>query len=102
MLANRASGSPVTMQDMSEHGLRAAEEKMRAAGHHDEAISNFRSAYERVDSGESAVIRSDELEPAQKVSSLDELGDQRDASALDRFVTIKLNGGLATTMGLRE
>ncbi len=75
---------------------------MRAAGHHDEAISNFRSAYERVDSGESAVIRSDELEPAQEVSTLDELPAEQEPSELDRFVTIKLNGGLATTMGLRE
>jgi UTP--glucose-1-phosphate uridylyltransferase len=87
---------------VSEHGLRAAEEKMRAAGHHDEAIRNFRNAYERVDHGESALIGSDELEPAQDVSSLDELPAEQDTAALDRFVTIKLNGGLATTMGLRE
>jgi UTP--glucose-1-phosphate uridylyltransferase len=90
------------MPGMSEHGLRAAEAKMRAAGHHDEAIRNFRSAYERMDGGESVVIRSDELEPALRVTSLDDLQAERDTSGLDRFVTIKLNGGLATTMGLRE
>jgi UTP--glucose-1-phosphate uridylyltransferase len=75
---------------------------MRMAGHHEEAIRNFRSAYERVDRGESALIASEELEPARNVSSLDELPDKQDAASLDRFLAIKLNGGLATTMGLRE
>jgi UTP--glucose-1-phosphate uridylyltransferase len=87
---------------MNDDALRAAEEKMRAAGHDDESIRSFRSAFERMERGEAAVIRSEELEPAGGVPALGELGECADAAALDRFATIKLNGGLATTMGLQE
>ena len=44
-------------------GLRRAEEKMRAAGQHEEAVRAFARAYERLVGGESALIGSDELEP---------------------------------------
>jgi UTP--glucose-1-phosphate uridylyltransferase len=83
-------------------GLRAAEEKMRAGGQAEEAILAFRSAYERLVAGESGVIRSAELEPAGDVPSLDELPEVDDAAALEHVALIKLNGGLATTMGLRS
>jgi UTP--glucose-1-phosphate uridylyltransferase len=84
------------------NGLRAAEEKMRAAGQPEEAIRSFRSAYRRLVSGESALIPSAELEPAGEVPGLDELPAPRDGSSLGAFAVIKLNGGLATTMGLRR
>jgi UTP--glucose-1-phosphate uridylyltransferase len=87
---------------MSTDGLHAAEEKMRAAGQPEEAIRAFRRAYERVQSGESAFLRSEDLEPVQDVTALAELAEVDAASALERVVTIKLNGGLATTMGLRQ
>ena len=83
-------------------GLRAAEEKMRAAGQPEEAIRSFRSAYTRLVSGESAMIPSAELEPAGDVPALDELPAPGDGAALRAFAVIKLNGGLATTMGLQR
>ncbi len=84
----------------TENGLKQAEEKMRAAGQPEEAIRAFARAYERLVSGESALIGSDELEPVAGAASLDTLG-HADAEALDQVAVIKLNGGLATTMGLR-
>jgi UTP--glucose-1-phosphate uridylyltransferase len=87
---------------MSEQGLRAAEEKMRKDGQPEEAIRNFRNAYERLEGGESAMLPSSELEPAGDVSALDSLPETDIAEALAHVVAIKLNGGLATTMGLRR
>jgi UTP--glucose-1-phosphate uridylyltransferase len=83
-------------------GVRAAEEKMRAAGQHEEAIRSFRSAYERLAAGESGLLASDELEPVADVLSLEDLPAADPAEALARVAVIKLNGGLATTMGLRQ
>jgi UTP--glucose-1-phosphate uridylyltransferase len=87
---------------MSEQGLKAAEEKMRADGQHEEAIRNFRSAYQRLEKGESALIPTAELEPAGDVPGLEDLSEPEDPAVLDRVVMIKLNGGLATTMGLQQ
>jgi UTP--glucose-1-phosphate uridylyltransferase len=81
-------------------GLQRAEEKMRAAGQHEEAVRAFARAYERLVGGESALIGSDELEPVAGAPSLETL-DEGAAGALDQVAVIKLNGGLATTMGLR-
>ncbi len=75
---------------------------MREDGQPDEAIRNFLSAYDRLEGGESALLPSAELEPAGDVPSLDSLPDSDVADALEHVVTIKLNGGLATTMGLRR
>ena len=74
---------------------------MRAAGQPEEAIRNFARNYERVDAGETAVIRSSELEPVTDVPTLESLPEP-DPAALERVAAIKLNGGLATTMGLRH
>jgi UTP--glucose-1-phosphate uridylyltransferase len=87
---------------MSEAGLHAAEEKMRTAGHSEEAIRSFSSAYKRLESGRSTMLPSAELEPAAGVPSLDELPEVDGGSALDHVAVIKLNGGLATTMGLQQ
>ena len=43
-----------------------------------------------------------DLEPAGDVASLDRLPEVDAADALERVAVIKLNGGLATTMGLRS
>jgi UTP--glucose-1-phosphate uridylyltransferase len=86
---------------MSSDGLRAAEEKMRAHLQHEEAIRAFRSAYERLAAGESAYLSSAGLQPASDVGSLQRLPDADPARALADVVIVKLNGGLATTMGLR-
>ncbi len=90
------------MPEMNEAGLKAAEAKMREAGQSEEAIRSFENAFRRLLQGESAMLPSAELEPAGDVPALDELGSQDDAGALERLVVIKLNGGLATTMGLRS
>src|ERR1700755_443101 len=90
------------MHGMSEAGMRAAVEKMEAAGAHPEAIRAFERAYARLDSGETAMLPSSELEPAGDVPALDELPATAPERALSGVVVIKLNGGLATTMGLQE
>jgi len=90
------------MQLMSDEGLRAAEEKMRAAAQPEEAIRNFRRSYERVESGESAFLRTADLEPVSEVATLAELPEVDPRAALEAVAAIKLNGGLATTMGLRH
>jgi UTP--glucose-1-phosphate uridylyltransferase len=90
------------MGTMSAQGLHAAEEKMRAAGQPEEAVRAFARAYQRVEAGESAVLLSSELEPAPDVPAYDELPDADPHEALEHVVTIKLNGGLATSMGLRH
>ena len=90
------------MEGVSAEGLRAAEEKMRAAGQPEEAVAAFRRSYERVERGESAHLRSEDLEPVTDVATFAELPEPGDAEALERVAAIKLNGGLATTMGLRQ
>ncbi len=90
------------MSWVSDQGLRAAEDKMREAGQPDEAIRAFRNAYERLVGGESAVLPSSELEPAGEVPSLEDIPEADPSETLKHVVAIRLNGGLATTMGLRR
>jgi len=75
---------------------------MGAAGQHEEAIRAFSAAYERLQAGESGLLPTAELEPAAGVPALDELPAADPGEALKRVAVIKLNGGLATTMGLRQ
>jgi UTP--glucose-1-phosphate uridylyltransferase len=75
---------------------------MREAGQTDEAIRSFTSALERVRSGAATLIPSSELEPAPGVPALEDLPEADPASALRPVALIKLNGGLATSMGLHE
>ena len=86
---------------MAATALQAAAEKMRAAGQHEEAIEAFRRAYARLEAGESALLASADLEPATDVPALRDL-PAADGRALERVAVVKLNGGLATTMGLRR
>jgi UTP--glucose-1-phosphate uridylyltransferase len=88
--------------ETSTDGLVAAAEKMRAAGAHEEAIRAFESAYTRLRSGGEAMLGTAELEPAGDVPALEELDDADSAQALEHLAVIKLNGGLATSMGLQE
>jgi UTP--glucose-1-phosphate uridylyltransferase len=87
---------------MDVDGLSAAEEKMRAHGEPEGAVRAFASAYRRLVSGESPVLASAELEPAEDVPVLADLPEADPAAALEHAVAIKLNGGLATSMGLRS
>ncbi len=87
---------------MTQDARHAAETKMHDAGAHEEATRSFLSAFDRLQSGESALLPSADLEPAGDVPGLEELSEGDDAAALEHLVVIKLNGGLATTMGLRS
>jgi UTP--glucose-1-phosphate uridylyltransferase len=85
-----------------ESGLRAAAAKMRAAGAHEEAVKAFESAYRRLVSDQSPLLASSELDPAGDVPQLEQLPDVDAAQALESVALIKLNGGLATSMGLQR
>ena len=87
---------------MSEAGLQAAAAKMRDAGAHVEAIRAFENAYRRLESGHEAMLPTADLEPASDVPELDALAQADASQALSHVVVIKLNGGLATSMGLQE
>ena len=87
---------------MTEPGLISAEDKMRSDGQSEQAIRSFRSAYERLHAGESGTIRTADLEPARDVPALEELPEPGGSDTLTRFAMIKLNGGLATSMGLQQ
>ncbi len=75
---------------------------MRDAGAHPEAIRAFESAYRRLDSEQATMLPSAELRPAADVAALDQLPDADPSKALRDVALIKLNGGLATTMGLQQ
>jgi UTP--glucose-1-phosphate uridylyltransferase len=87
---------------MQTDGRSAAEQKLRAEGQAEEAIRNFLDAYDRLVSGESVLLASADLEPARDVPTLEDLPEVDETDALGQFALIKLNGGLATTMGLRS
>ena len=85
----------------ADDALRAAEEKMRAAGVSNVAIATFAEQYGQLVGGERGLLPDSELEPAGDVASLDQLeGHGERPEALDRTAVIKLNGGLGTSMGL--
>jgi len=87
---------------MQANGLELAEQRMRERGEPEGAIKGFASAYRRLAAGEQAFIASSELEPVCDVPGLEELSLEDEARALGPVAVIKLNGGLATTMGLRH
>jgi UTP--glucose-1-phosphate uridylyltransferase len=87
---------------MSTEGLRAAEEKMRAAGVPDAAVKTFRHYYTQLVEGESGLLGDDDLRGLEHVPSYDALSQQEDREALNRAVVIKLNGGLGTSMGMER
>jgi len=87
---------------MASDGLQRAQRKMRDAGQAEGAIESFSRAYERLRAGAKTLLPSDELEPVADVATLQQLEDSDAASALGSLAVIKLNGGLATTMGLRS
>ncbi len=82
--------------------VEAAAAKMRDAGQNDEAIAAFCSALRRVREGAQTLMPSSELEPAPDVPLLDDLRDVDPGEALAGVAVIKLNGGLATSMGLQQ
>jgi UTP--glucose-1-phosphate uridylyltransferase len=91
---------------MTEHDsnnpVTAATEKMREAGQSEAAIRHFVSAIERVQGGAATLIPSSELEPVPDVPLFDELPSVDAAAVLERLAIVRLNGGLATSMGLQQ
>jgi UTP--glucose-1-phosphate uridylyltransferase len=82
--------------------ITAAAEKMRAAGQSEAAVRQFSSALERVRSGTSTLIPSSELDPAPDAPLLEDLPEVDPSVVLERVAVIRLNGGLATSMGLQQ
>jgi UTP--glucose-1-phosphate uridylyltransferase len=72
---------------------------MRQEGLPEIAIDTFAHYEERLRSGELGLLPEAELEPLTDVPSAEELPSP-DASALNRVVVLKLNGGLGTSMGM--
>ena len=87
---------------MTSEQVAAATAKMREAGQSEASVRQFGFALERVLSGAATMIASSELEPAPDVPSLESLPPVDAASVLERVAVIRLNGGLATTMGLQQ
>jgi UTP--glucose-1-phosphate uridylyltransferase len=85
---------------MSSSGLALAQEKMRAAGQAEGAIASFSRAYELLVGGAETMLASADLAPVDDVASLEQLAAA--PGALATVAVIKLNGGLATSMGLRN
>ena len=87
---------------MTTDAVAAAIRKMKAADQNQAAIDQFVSALTRVQAGVATMIASSELEPAPDVAKLEDLPDVDPVTALERVAVIKLNGGLATSMGLLQ
>lgn len=87
---------------MSENGLKASAQKMKDAAVPEAAIRVFEHNYRQIVSGATGIIAEDSIEPFLDPPMLADVTidpDQAQA-ALDKTVTIKLNGGLGTSMGL--
>ncbi len=87
---------------MSDEGLWAAQDKMRAAGVAANAIDVFSHYYRELEHGATGLIREDSIAPVLDPPQLADVAiDQASArQALARTVMIKLNGGLGTSMGM--
>jgi UTP--glucose-1-phosphate uridylyltransferase len=87
---------------MSPEGLRASEEKMRAAGVPEVAIATFRHYYLQLQDGEKGLVPESEIEPVESLPAAADLPEEQPGlrEALDATVVVKLNGGLGTSMGM--
>jgi UTP--glucose-1-phosphate uridylyltransferase len=88
--------------EVDDQGMTRAAAKMRAAGAHEEAIRSFEDAYTRLRSGGESLLATADLEPVGDVPAFEDLPEADVAQALAQTALIKLNGGLATSMGLQE
>ncbi len=87
---------------MSDSGLAAALDKMRAADVHPVAMRVFADFYRQVDCGATGLLAEADLAPLPPPESLADLpaDDGRGRAALAATVVIKVNGGLGTSMGM--
>jgi UTP--glucose-1-phosphate uridylyltransferase len=86
---------------MSDEGLQQARDKMADADVDPVAIEVFAHYYRLVESGETGMVREDDIEPLDSPALADaDVSDEAGTEALGRTVVVKLNGGLGTSMGL--
>ena len=78
--------------------------KMRGEGLPEAAIRTFEHYYRELAGGARGTLSHAEIDPVDAVESAAELGryEPEGRAALARAVVIKLNGGLGTTMGMRQ
>jgi UTP--glucose-1-phosphate uridylyltransferase len=90
------------MRGMSADGLRAATDKMRAAGVHPTAITVFTHYYRQLETGATGLVHEADIRPLESPPAIGDVSVSEDDSreALDATVVIKLNGGLGTGMGM--
>src|SRR3954453_13082400 len=89
---------------MSDGGLRAPTEKMRAEGVAEPAIRAFEHYYRQLEAGETGLMPEASIEPVTDLPSLDDLPADPEAEreALCHAIVLRLNGGLGTSMGLQR
>ncbi len=89
---------------MSDLGLKQAQEKMTAAGVHQQAIDVFTHYYHQLEEGVTGFIPEDSIEPLTDPDLLSDVtvSDPDAQAALAKTVIIKLNGGLGTSMGMEQ
>ncbi len=89
---------------MSAEGLQAAQDKMRAAGVADAAVSVFSHYYGELEGGATGLIREDSIDPLTDPPALATVDISAEAArdALAHTAIIKLNGGLGTSMGMEQ
>jgi UTP--glucose-1-phosphate uridylyltransferase len=87
---------------VSDQGLHAAVEKMRADSVAEAAIRAFEHYYRQLEAGETGLVPEDTIEPATGLPDFDELPHDAEAEreALQKAIVLRLNGGLGTSMGL--
>lgn len=87
---------------MSQEGLRAAQDRMRAAGVAPEAIDVFSHYYGELEAGVTGLIPEDTIEPLLDPPALAAMAPDPESAqrAFSQTAMIKLNGGLGTSMGM--
>jgi UTP--glucose-1-phosphate uridylyltransferase len=87
---------------MSGTGLKLAQEKMSAAGVHQQAIDVFTHYYHQLEEGVTGFIAEESIDPVTSPDLLSDISvtDEDARAALAETVIIKLNGGLGTSMGM--
>lgn len=90
------------LSDTHRASLEKAQEKMRAEGVAEQAISVFTSFFHQLAGGVTGSIPEDTIEPLLDVPKLADVDvdPQVAREAFDKLVVINLNGGLGTSMGM--
>lgn len=86
------------------NALAEAQRKMRSVGLPEQAIDVFTAFYHQLEEGASGLIPEADVEPLQDIASIESLDFDTETlrQAAAETVVIKLNGGLGTTMGMKQ